>query len=315
MTSEQKITYEYNYLINLILKECNEEPLSIELIDEKLDELCDLDYLVCNGERDGRYLIFSVRPGLMWRDINKLACPIKKNIMLCFVNKQWGIEAKSNQIIEWTQNNMRHGNTLVVPIIFVENNRMLAKHSEQSLASVPNKYVYQFSRNASHKVTEIIMHIDLMYYRAAGYTTPVIISLPNAQQLKKVVSIMEHIVQCNREKGWNIKYGIIIDEFNKVYPHIRPKLLPFVARTEILHCMYLISASDINIDDYPECANAFFESHQEYLSDNVKFQSHESESSNWSYYMTVDIHELIVLSLILLSILTITFMYFGGECD
>lgn len=296
MTSEHKLLYEE--LVDRINEEYEDkelDPPAVEDIDAKLDELCELDYLVCEDVNDGEYVIYSARPGLKWCDFHELACPIKKQILLYLVenpnsfvvllNTQRGKAAiVAKHMTEWTQNNMQivgarseaERQPLVIPILFVDNDRTLAEQSEQSLATVPNKYVYQLSSNASHSVTEIKMHIDLMYHRADGYETPIIMSLPNAQQLNKVVSIMEHIVQRNRERGWNIKYAIITDEFDKVYPLIRPKLLPFIAQTEILHRIGWISATAGNIDDYPECANAYFESHPEDSPDYRAF--HHSES-------------------------------------
>lgn len=247
---------------------------SNEEIDAKFDELCELEYLMCEDVNEGEYVIYRARPGLKWCDFHELACPIKKRILLYLVenpnafvvllNTQRGkSDIIKKHMTEWTLNNVTEGNTLIMPLLFVDNDRTLAEQSEQSLSKVPNKRIYQLSSNTENTANLIKMHVDLWKCRVSGYETPIIMSLPNAQQLNKVVQILQHVVNRNREDNWNIKFSIIIDEFDKVYPLLRPKLLPFLAQTDILHRIGWISATAGNIDDYPECANAYFESHPE----------------------------------------------------
>ena len=272
--SELKLTYEE--IVDRIREEYDdkgEDPPTEEDIDLKFEELCELDYLVCEDVNEGEYGIYRARAGLKWCDFHELSCHIKKQILLYLVenpnafvvllNTQRGKSAIiAKHMREWTDNNKVETNTKIVPILFVDNDRTLAEQSEQSLGSVPNKQIFQLSSNTHINVDQIKTHIDA-WYSCPDYETPIIMSLPNTQQITKVVRILDHIVSRNRQSGWNIKFAIIIDEFDKVYPLIRPKLLPFIAQTDILHRIGWISATAGNIDEYPECANAYFESHPE----------------------------------------------------
>lgn len=250
----------------------DQEPPSNDEIISKIDELCELDYITYEDvNNDGEFVVYRARHGLKWCDFHELSCPIKKQILLYLVenpnsfvvllNTQRGKSAIiSKHCTEWTTNNMIESNPMIVPIIFVDNDRTLADQSEQSLANVPNKRIFQMSSNTTNTVDGIKMHIELWLRRVPGYDTPLIMSLPNAQQINKVVQILEFIVSKNPE--FNVKYGILVDEFDKVYPMIRSKLLPYIAQN-MLHRIGWISATAGNIDDYPECANAYFESHPE----------------------------------------------------
>lgn len=273
--SELKLTYEE--IVDRIREEYDdkgEDPPTEEDIDLKFEELCELDYLVCEDVNEGEYVIYRARAGLKWCDFHELSCHIKKQILLYLVenpnafvvllNTQRGKSAIiAKHMREWTENNKVETNTKIVPLLFVDNDRTLAEQSEQSLGSVPNKQIFQLSSNTNISVELIMAHIDAWYSNCPGRETPIIMSLPNTQQINKVVRILDYIVSRNRQVGWNIKFAIIIDEFDKVYPLIRPKLLPFIAQTDILHRIGWISATAGNIDEYPECANAYFESHPE----------------------------------------------------
>lgn len=252
-------------------------PPSEEAFGDIISDLCDdsTGYLVRVynpiDESDG----YMARPGLKWSDFQDLACPVKKQILLYLVdnpktffvllNTQKGKTAiAAKHFTEWTQLNQTTG-AKIVPFMFMMNDRTLADQTQETLNRVPNSKIFQLSTNANTTESEILTHIDAwvgdMYEE---YKTPVILTLPNKNQIPKVVRMLDRIKTRVLERGSPLRYAFIIDEFDLVYPLIRDELLPFIECDSALHKLGFISATDGDaLDEYPECANAHFESHGE----------------------------------------------------
>jgi len=95
--------------------------------------------------------------------------------------------------------------------------------------------------------------------------------------MQKVVRLLDRIKTRVLTRGSPLRYALTIDEYDQVYPLIRPKLLPYVECDPALHKLGFISATDGDtLDDYPECANAYFESHGEDSPDYRAFHNEES---------------------------------------
>ena len=250
---------------------------SEEEFGDIISDLCDdsTGYLVRVynpiDESDG----YMARPGLKWSDFQDLACPVKKQILLYLVdnpktffvllNTQKGKTAiAAKHFTEWTQLNQTTG-TKIVPLMFMMNDRTLADQTQETLNRVPNSKIFQLSTNANTTESEILTYMDAWVGDNYGdYKTPVILTLPNISQIRKVVRMLDRIKTRVLERGSPLRYAFIVDEFDLVYPLIRDKLLPYIECDAALHKLGFISATDGDaLDEYPECANAHFESHGE----------------------------------------------------
>lgn len=253
-------------------------PPSEEEFGDIISDLCDdsTGYLVRVynpiDESDG----YMARPGLKWSDFQDLACPVKKQILLYLVdnpktffvllNTQKGKTAiVAKHLTEWTQLNQTTG-TKIVPFVFMMNDRALADQTQETLNRVPDSKIFQLSTNANTTESEILEYIFkwLMGAVFKEHVTPVILTLPNKIQITKVVRMLYAIKTIALSSGSPIRYAFIVDEFDLVYPLIRDKLLPYIECDAALHKLGFISATDgETLDEYPECANAHFESHGE----------------------------------------------------
>ncbi len=260
------------------------EDVSEESFNAILEELreCEESYLETHPlDEDGE--VYMARANLKWPDFQHLACPVKKQILLYLVenpktffvllNTQKGKTAiVARHLTEWTT----ESDTKIVPIVFMMNDRTLADQTQETLDRVPHSKLFQLSSNSKTTIDEIVTHIGTWAWAPKTYgvyDTPVILTLPNHSQMGKIVQIMDRI----RTHGSPLKYALIIDEFDQVYPQIRNTLLPYIECDAALHRLGFISATDGDtIDDYPECANAHFESHSEESPDYRAFHHADS---------------------------------------
>lgn len=286
-------------LFERIRDEFEEDPLcpSEEEFHEMLSDLCDEGvYLECHPlDEDG--VGYMARFGLKWTDFQDLSCPIKKQILLYLVdnpktffvllNTQKGKTAIiKNHLSEWILLNQQ--DSKIVPFIFMMNDRTLADQTQESFndrkthipkhLNIPeHSNIFQLSSNSKTTETEILPHIDAWASDMYGdYKTPVILTLPNNRQIQKVVFLLEQIKK-RALRGSPLRYALVIDEYDQVYPLIRDKLLPYIECDQALHKLGFISATDGDtLDEYPECANAHFESHGEDSPDYRAFHHEDS---------------------------------------
>lgn len=250
---------------------------SEEQFNQIVEELCECEemYLEQRPLNDDE-ICYSARAGLKWPDFQHLHCPIKKKILLYLVENPKTFFVLMNtqkgktviivkHLTEWTLKNQRE-NTKIVIFVFLDNDRTLAEQTQEAFDKVPNSKIYQLSSNNRVNVAEIIMHIDAWSNDIYGdYQTPIIMGLTNDAQLKKIIEILRSIMHRVLERGARITCGFMFDECDKVYtPKVREALIPYIGCDRILHRLGFISATDGDmLDDYPECANAHFESHSE----------------------------------------------------
>jgi len=220
-------------------------------------------------------ICYSARNDLKWNDFQHLSCPIKKRILFHLVNnpKTFFVlmntqKGKSAIIVKHlttlTQTN-KNERKKIISIVFLDNDRTLAEQSKDSINGVPDSKIYQLSSNCKVNPADVIMHIDAWVNdNYDDYKTPIIMSLPNATQLRKIVDILRQVLSRVNTRGWQLVVCILIDECDKVYPLIRDPLLPFIQCDQLLYKLGFVSATDADMfDDYPECANAYFESHSD----------------------------------------------------
>jgi hypothetical protein len=257
---------------------------SEEQFNEIITDLCDDNLFLERHPLDEDEVGYMARADLKWTDFQDLSCPIKKQILLYLVdnpktfvvllNTQKGKTAiVAKHLAEWTQLNQSAG-LKIVPVVFMKNDRTLADQTQDAFLSidpetnkpkVPNAKMFQLSSNSKISEMEILTYMDAWASDTYGdYQTPIILTLPNASQVRKIVNLLERIKHRVLTRGSSLRYAMVIDEYDDVYPIIRDRLLPYIQCDQALHKLGFISATDGDtLDDYPECANAHFESHGE----------------------------------------------------
>jgi hypothetical protein len=172
--------------------------------------------------------------------------------------------------------------TKIVPILYLLNDLEL---KEQTVIRFINDILKQYNaelficssgnnnnipeelQNIVHtnpKENELTNHIEL--YALNKRKMPIIISLPNNKQIKKIAtSVLDEVIRLNRETS-NIRYSIFIDEADNVYPNIRKVLKSYILNNdeendifpvEELEGIYFITAShDDFIYQFPEVREA-----------------------------------------------------------
>lgn len=266
---------------------------SEEQFGNLMHELCDENIYLERHPLDEDEVGYMACADLKWTDFQDLACPIKKQILLYLVdnpktfvvllNTQKGKTAIiAKHLTEWTRKNQcmepSQPPSKIVPIVFMMNDRTLADQTQESLAQVPYAKIFQLSSNAKTTEMEIMTYMDAWASDMYGdYQTPILLTLPNANQMQKVVRLLERIKTRALTRGSPLRYSFVIDEYDQVHPLIRDRLLPYIGCDQALHQIGFISATDGDtLDDYPECANAYFESHVENSPDYRAFHHPDS---------------------------------------
>jgi hypothetical protein len=245
-----------------------------EAFDRTLEELRSEGYIIDVIHEDNIFI--RAKQNLKWSDFHHIDNPLKKNILLYFVdnpqvffllyNTQKGkLCISANQMKNWSLN----PDNRVVSFMIVDNDKSLADQSAQGITSIlqSDVTVYTLSSNSKTTVDEIIHYIDA-YANDDEYNMPVIILLPNDKQIKKMLELLNHIERKVTNKNSKLRYGIIIDEADKTYPTIRDKpfiindkrysLLDFIENDKALWRIGFVTATDGDLlDNYEECMNAY----------------------------------------------------------
>jgi hypothetical protein len=256
--------------------------------EQILEELCDtefLEYCVCPS--DDNLVLYKAKTGLNWTSLVTLADPIKKKILLqlienpkCFFvlfNTQKGkLRTIGKEIASWpSQYNKR-----VVSFLVVDNDRTLSEQSvnglfdcfpvKQGCENVEdprekyNVQIFELSSNNKLSLKDVICYIDAYAYNMS-YSMPLILVLSNDTQHKKLVQIIDHVLNHPCEK---LCIGGAWDEADKVYPLWRTK--PVTIRGEEVTFLKLfehdrmirngfVTATEGELleENYEECANAY----------------------------------------------------------
>jgi hypothetical protein len=250
---------------------------------ETLYEMCDLEQTTFESAVDELITVglmqeeitadgvtyYKSRQGLSWSDVVHIDSPAKKEILLCLIdnpktffviyNTQKGkLRIAATEIRSWASVSDKQ----VVAFLMVDNDKTLADHSADGLFDVigPVGRKFLLSSSTSDNIDTIKAHIDA--YAAYGdRPMPVIVFLNNTKQIAKVQSLMQHIRdRMMTERGRGLRYGIVFDEADKVYPPCRARFAKFLVDDErALYRLGFVTATegDLLDADYPECANAY----------------------------------------------------------
>lgn len=254
-----------------------------DVYERMLEELVEVGDLQRVWDDDEDRTMYTAKRGLAWADIVRYACPIKKQIILTLIenpraffvlyNTQKGkskivaLEIKSWALVAEKK---------VVTFLIVDNDRTLADQTNEGLTdsidSVAKRFLLSSATKEKIKVDEIRTYIDAYAADRDGeYKMPVIVALNNDEQTKKVLKLMEHIKTKVETRGSSLRYGVVFDEADKVYPMRRSKeytvdgsVLSFkgllVDNDVAVHRLGFVSATDgdlLDNEEYEECANAY----------------------------------------------------------
>jgi hypothetical protein len=196
----------------------------------------------------------------------------------------------------------------VVTFLVVDNSKDLADQSTDQSPNGPMKElgetvakVFLLSSNkADVTVDGIRTYIDAYAVDDDGeYKMPVIVALNNSVQIGKVLLLMKHIKSKVERRGSSLRFGIIFDEADKVYPPIRDDFIPLLVEdNSALHRLGFVTATEgvLMDSDYPECANAYMHQvppgHPDYRAFHTEDASHEivpnlSKQTNDMYAETI----------------------------
>jgi hypothetical protein len=242
---------------------------------EALQSLVDTGLYICSKVYEDRAIYFA-REGLKWAEFAHVDNRLKQRILLVFAknpktffvlyNTQKGkMRIAALEIKAWAHER----EVKPVAFVIVDNDKTLADQSEDGLRKLigeENMEVFLLSSNSSIKYTEIEKHIDAYDAdRRNKYKMPVIVALANDKQMAKVVSLMKYIREVMRD-GSKLRYGIIFDEADKIYPQVRDKAYGgttlqhlVVDDEQALYKLGFVTATHGDLLDtktYPECANA-----------------------------------------------------------
>ena len=261
-----------------------------ERFDQIISELEDTQYLeCCISNSDDSVMMYKAKTGLHWATIVDLADPIKKKILLqliqnpkCFFvlfNTQKGkLRIIGKEISSWVTTYKKR----VVSYLVVDNDRTLSEQSVNGLFSCfpvredmeestdpQEKYkvrIFELSSNNKVQLNDVITYIDAYAYNP-NYPMPVVIVLANNTQIKKLLTILDHV---QKHTCVDLCAGGAWDEADKTYPQYRDK--PFKINGTDLTFLKLLNdprerlirngfvtatEGDLLEEEYDECANAF----------------------------------------------------------
>jgi hypothetical protein len=252
--------------------------------ESALEELVDAGYLTRTNDDNEDRVTFSAREGLSWSEAVAIDCPVKKQILLRLIdnphtffvlyNTQKGKSAiVSLEIRKWASDPI----IKVVAFLVVDNDKTLADQTKGGMEEVLNELeltakVFLLSSNSVEVTLEgIRTYIDAYAGDKKGrYKMPVVVGLNNATQIKKILALMNHIkteVETDRSP---LRYGVVFDEADKVYPAVRDKKHTIGVQTVsfaslvvdsqfALYRLGFVTATegDLMDEEYPECANAY----------------------------------------------------------
>lgn len=231
-----------------------------------LEDLVDVHLLTKEIDDDEDRIYFRAREGLSWSDVVRIDCPIKKQVLLALIenprtffvlyNTQKGkLRIASVEIREWSA----VPDKKVVAFLIVDNDKTLGDQTADGVFDTIGEVadLFRLSSNSTDTVDYIKNRIDS--YAAFGGKMPVIVALNNGKQIRKIVSIMNHI-RNRMDQCPQLRYGIVFDEADKIYPGCRSEFSDLlVDDARALHRLGFVTATegDLLEADYPECANAY----------------------------------------------------------
>lgn len=244
---------------------------------------------------------FGARHGLKPSDFHQIDDPIKKTILMMFVdnpktffvlqNTQSGkMRICALEINKWVER------TDIKPVAFfiTLNDKTLTDQSVDGLSKIcVNCKLFTLSSNSKQSFDAINDYINAYAADTDGeYKMPIIAALANEIQNKKILKLMSNILRKVRNNQSKLRYGIIFDEADDTYPKLRKThidvdgesmcYLQFIIDNDCaLHRIGFVSATegDLLDEDFPECANAYLYRADHEHSNNVNYRAaHHPES-------------------------------------
>lgn len=246
-----------------------------------LDELVDAGFIVKTVNDVADTVSYQSKDGLTWSDVAHIVCPVKKQILLSLIdnpraffvlyNTQKGKSAiVAREIRSWAA-----APTKVVAFLIVDNDKTLADQTNEGLTEniddVAERFLLSSGAKEKRTVDDLQARIDAYAADKDGdYKMPVIVALNNPDQIKKVQKLMHHIKTKVEMRGSALRYGVVFDEADKVYPKMRTRefkldggvvtsFKKFLVDSDIaVHRLGFVTATEGELlDDFEECANAY----------------------------------------------------------
>ena len=272
--------------------EDGDELMGEKYFQMKIDELVDekVIVLVTLNNDDNIYMIHE---GINYKHCEKIADHVKRFISFELVENrstffiyqptQFGKNSIiSNELVKWARDSSKK----VVAFLMFANDSPLSDQSCIGIAkifaehNIKNRlFLLSSSGTSGTKITMDSIKDNINGYAAdktvegeePEYGMPIICSLDNPTQRKKILSLIKYIHTKVVSKNSQLRYGMIWDEADKTYASARDVEYPIegevasfkkyiVEKDEALYRLGFASATEGNLiidDNYPECANAY----------------------------------------------------------
>lgn len=255
----------------------NDDFMNENAFKSKLDELIEIDLIETSTLDDS--LLYSARQGLEWADFVEIDDPVKKSILLLLCNnpktffvllttQKGKMRIAALEMKKWSEDTTKR----TIGIIVVDNDKTLADQSAEGIKKVfgeLNVELVMFSSNSKTTIQDAITKIDAYEFNPDDYPMPVICLLANKTQIEKMIKIMQHIHRKITNRNSLLRYGVVWDEADKIYPPFRNTNFHIGGETVSikkyiidsnngLYRLGFVTATDGDLldQDYPECANA-----------------------------------------------------------
>jgi hypothetical protein len=255
----------------------NDDFMDENAFKSKLYELIEIDLIETSTLDDS--LLYSARQGLEWADFVEIDDPVKKSILLLLsnnpktfavlLNTQKGkMRIAALEMKKWSEDTTKR----TIGLIVVDNDKTLADQSAEGIKRVfgeLNVELIMFSSNSKTTIQDAITKIDAYEFNPDDYPMPVICFLANKIQIEKMIKTMQHIYRKITNRNSLLRYGVVWDEADKIYPPFRTTNFHIggenvsvkkyiIDSNNGLYRLGFVTATDGDLldQDYPECANA-----------------------------------------------------------
>ena len=157
-----------------------------------------------------------------------------------------------NALMEWVGEK-------VIAFLIVDNDKTLADQTVQGLGENDQPILLSSSVKGT-TVWDIRKRVDEYAKDADNHKMPVVVALNNRHQMAKVVKVMHYI----KTKKTGMRYGVIFDEADKVYPAVRDREFPVAGggkktvktMLEDAFRIGFVTATEGDLLEDEDCANA-----------------------------------------------------------
>ena len=255
----------------------NDDFMDENAFKSKIDELIEIDLIETSTLDDS--LLYSAKQGLEWADFVEIDDSVKKSILLLLSNnpktffvlfntQKGKMRIAALEMKKWSEDTTKR----IIGIVVVDNDKTLADQSAEGIKKVfgeLNVELVMFSSNSKTTIQDAITKIDAYEFNPDDYPMPVICLLANKTQIEKMIKIMQHIHRKITNRNSLLRYGVVWDEADKIYPPFRTTNFHIggenvsvkkyiIDSNNGLYRLGFVTATDGDLldQDYPECANA-----------------------------------------------------------